>query len=524
VEVKGYSIMQFVFPKKWMNVIGLAGFGLLFITLVIYLATSVFGLYAKVILGLGVAGILVFWVLNIMTSKTTRYGSNVVITILLALAILVLINFVSAKHFKRLDTTQNKVFSLSEQTEKILKELTQDITVTGFYTENHYRRKSTQDVLNEYAEKSNKIKFTMIDPASKPGIASAYKITQDGTVVFDLGGKKENVVSYENEEQDFTSAILKLTSSKQKKVYFLSGHGERDIDGPEDDSYTVLKNRIQADNYGVEKLILAQQIAVPEDCNVLIIAGPQNPLLETEEEAIIDYLDLGGKAIIMADPSPSVSLENILKKWGVDSQNDIILDGLGRSMLGDPTVPVCLTYGNHPITTPLSKGLMTFFPIARSLAPIKDANKDINVTELVKTSNNSWGETNIQDLISKQTVEFNEGQDIKGPLTVAVAVAIKGTNKTDASSKERRVLVAFGDSDFAMNKYLQQGNPDLFMNSLNWLTEDENLISIRPKSQEEQSKIERLSGKEIRFVSYSSIFAIPLLLMLIGARVWWKRR
>jgi len=522
--------MPFAIHKKWMNLIGLSGFVLLFIALVIYLLSSNFPLYARVILILGVAGILVFWMLSAFASKATRYGSNVAITILLAFAILVLVNFVSARHFKRLDATENKIFSLSMQTEKILSELKDGITITAFYTENHNRRGAAQDILDEYAQKSNKIKFTMVDPASKPGIATGYKITQDGTVVFESGGKRENVISYENEEQDFTGAILKLTSGKQKKIYFLTGHGERDIEGYEDTSYAEIRKIIEAENYLVEKLVLAQQISVPQDCDILIIAGPQTPLLAAEEEAIIDYLDLGGKAIIMVDPYPTPSLDNILKRWGVEAQNDIILDGLGRSMLGDPTVPVCVTYGYHSITTPLSKGLMTFFPIARSLSSRKEAGESITTTELVRTSNNSWGETNVDDLLTKQVIEFSEGQDIKGPLTVAIAVTYRqksklseaGKNKED--QKERRILVAFGDSDFVMNKYLQQGNPDLFMNSLNWLTEDEGLISIRPKSMNEQTQIERLSGQEIRLVSYASIFTIPLILILIGVRIWWKRR
>ncbi len=522
--------MPFAIHKKWMNLIGLAGFVLLFIALVIYLLSTSFPLYARIILILGVAGILVFWVLSVLVSKATRYGSNVAITILLAFAILVLVNFVSARHSRRLDATENKFFSLSPQTEKILSELKNDITITAFYKEIHGRRGVAQDTLNEYAQKSSKIKFTMIDPVSKPGIVNSYGVRQDGTVVFESGGKREKVISYENEEQDFTGAILKLISDKQKKIYFLTGHGERDIDGYEDTSYTEIKKMIQAENYLVEKLVLAQQTAVPQDCDVLIIAGSQTPLLDAEEEAIIDYLDLGGKAIIMVDPYPTPSLDNVLKRWGVEPQNDFILDGLGRSMLGDPSVPVCITYGYHSITTPLSEGLMTFFPIARSLAPRKEAGESITTTELVRTSNNSWGETNIDDLLSKQVIEFDEGRDIKGPLTVAIAVTYKQKSKSSdveedkEEQKERRVLVAFGDSDFVMNKYLQQGNPDLFMNSLNWLTEDEELISIRPKSPDKQTQIEKLSGQEIRLVSYASIFTIPLILILIGARIWWKRR
>jgi ABC-type uncharacterized transport system involved in gliding motility auxiliary subunit len=516
---------DFVFPKKVLNIIGIVGFCLLIIVFGIYLVKPSWTLYVQLLLGISLVCILAYWIISAIVSRTTRYGSNIAVMVLLAFAILALVNFVSARHFKRLDTTQNRTFSLSAQTDKILKGLTQNINVTAFYTENHYRRKIADDMLKEYAQKSDKIKFTMIDPTSKPGLASTYKIKGDGTIIFESADKKESIVSFQNEEQDFTSAILKLTSTKQKKVYFLTGHGERDIEGSEDTSYSEIKKRIEADNYKVEKLVLAQQSVIPDDCEILIIAGPQNPLLEKEDEVINAYLNLGGKAIIMTDPTPSASMDKVLKNFGVEVHNDIILDSLGRSILGDPSMPICISYGNHPITAPFARReIMTFFPIARSLAPSKDISKDISITELAKTSSNSWGETNIDMLMTKQVIEYNDGQDIKGPLTVAVAVTKKEKSGKPVQEKERRVLVAFGDSDFVMNKYLQQGNPDLFMNSLSWLAEEEELISIGPKTQEESPKIERLSGESLRLINSASIFTIPLILIVIGAWVWWKRR
>jgi len=522
---------QFVMPRKWINIIGLAGFGLLLIVFAIYVVMSIFAWYVKIFLGVGLAGVLAFWVLNALTSRMTRYGSNVAVMILLAFAILVLVNFVSAKHFKRADTTQGRIFSLSEQTDKILKGLAQEVKITAFYSETHYRRRVAEDILNEYAEKSDRIHFTLIDPASKPGLAREYIAKQNkikdfnGVVIFEIGDKREYVQSYQNEEQDFTSAILKLLSTNQKKVYFLDGHGEKDIDGYNEDSYSDLKKMIEADNYQVEKLILAQKGAIPEDCSVLVIAGPQKPLLPQEEEAISNYLDLGGKAIIMADPTPSPSLENIITKWGVEVHNDIILDAFGQSILNDPRIPVSVNYPPHDITAPLGR-IITFFPIARSLAPKKDLPKNLKVEELVKTSPDSYGEVDIETLMSQHRSNPDEVKDYKGPLTLAVAVTSKQKVKKEKTEeeKENRKLVVFGDSDFVANVGMKQGNPDLFMNSLNWLTEDQELISIRPKNEEKIAQIEQLSGKQIRFVSYASIFTIPILLLMIGGWVWWKRR
>lgn len=510
--MKGINI-----PKKIMTILGLAGFILLLLVFGIYAVTSMFQWYMKVLLGLGIVGILAFWILSAMASRMTRYSSNVAMAILLALVIMVLLNFLSARHFSRIDTTESKTFSLSEQTLKVINNLTKDINVTAFYTENHYRRRIAQDILNEYAQKSNKIRVTYIDPASKPGLASAYQIKSDGTVIFELGDKKESVVSYQNEEQDFTSAILKLTSDKQKKIYFLDGHGEKDIDGYDQEDYSNLKKRIEAENYLVEKFVLARQTSVPEDCSVLVIAGPKNPLLPQEENAIIEYLNRGGKAIIMVDPSPSPSLSNILNRWGVDIHEDIVLDGFGQTMFGDPSVPVTIKYEYHLITNPISR-MMTFFPMARSISAKKDKSENLEVVELVKTSNDSWGETDLESLLSRRRVERNEGQDHIGPVSIAVAVTQK------SKDKERRVLVAFGDSDFVSNNYLEQGNPNLFMNSLNWLAEDEELISIRPKDTEQMAMVQKLTGRELRFVTLVSIFAVPIILLIIGGRVWWKRR
>ena len=521
---------EFAVPKKWTTVLGCAGFGLIILAFGVYVATSVFSWYVKIPLGIGIAGALAFWILSALTSRAARYGSNVAVTIVLAFAILVLVNFVSARRFARVDTTEGKQFSLSEQTKKVLAGLDQDINITAFYTEDHYRRRAAEDILDEYAQQSSKLHVTFIDPASKPGLAIAYKIRRNGTVVFEAGSRREGVESYENEEQDFTSGILKLLATEQKKLYFLEGHGEHDVDGYEDYSYGDLKKIMEAENYQVDKLVLAGRASIPADCSVLIVAGPQKPLLPEEEETIHKYLSEGGKAIIMVDPSPSPSLGAFLARWGIEVQDDIVLDGFGQALFGDPSIPVSVTYDYHTITLPMGR-MMTFFPMARSLVPKTDLGDDIEVTQLVKTSQDSWGEVDTEALLSDRRAKYDEGRDLKGPRCVAVAVALKEESEKEAppapgqteTAKEKRVLVALGDSDFVTNKHLEQGNPDIFMNSVNWLAEEEELISIRPKDQG-QSQIRSLTGRQLRSVKTASIFAVPILLLIAGAIVWWKRR
>ena len=203
---------QFSIPKKWMTAIGSVSFGLIILTFAIYAVTSSFSIFVKIPLAIGVVGVMVFWISSAMVSRTARYGSNVAVMIFLAFVILVLVNFISDRHYKRIDTTTSKQFSLSEQTKKILDSLDRQVKVTAFYTEDHYRRGLAHDILNEYAAQSSKISVTFIDPNAKPGEAMAYGIKQNGTVVFESEGKREDVESYQNEEQCHCQAYILIRS------------------------------------------------------------------------------------------------------------------------------------------------------------------------------------------------------------------------------------------------------------------------------------------------------------------------
>ena len=521
-------------PKKWMAVAGCVGFGLIILTFGIYAATSSFSWYVRIPFGIGMIGVVAFWIMSVMTSRAMRYGSNVAVMVLLAFCILVLVNFISARNFSRIDTTTRKNFSLSKQTEKILESLDQDINITAFYTEEHYRRWTARNILSKYAQQSDRVNVTFIDPNLKPNMAISYEVEgENGIVVFESGDKRKKVVSFQNEEQDFTGAILKLLTMEQKKLYFLDGHGERDVDAMDDYGYSVLGEVIEAENYEIEKLVLASQPSVPDDCSVLVIAGPQKPLLPQEEESIARYLSEGGKAIIMVDPSPSASLAGLLERWDVQVHDDIILDRFSQSLFQDPTIPATMRYEDHAITNPIAR-VMTFFPVARSLAPAADLREGLEIVQLVRASNTSWGEVDIEALRSEQRAKYDEGRDFKGPMCMAVAVVMKEKSKDKTPAEpdqpaeeiidEKRVLVAVGDSNFVTNKHMGAANPDLFMNAVNWLAEEEELISIRPSKDLEQPRIPRLTGRQLRFVTYTSVYAIPILLLIVGGVVWWRRR
>ena len=333
------------------------------------------------------------------------------------------------------------------------------------------------------------------DPEKKPAMAQQYGVTSLGTVVFDYKGRTEKVTS--DGEQELTNALIKVVQGRQPKVYFTQGHGEKDTTSSERGGYNGINTALTSDNFVVDKLVLAQQTSVPNDADVLIIAGPKTDFLAPEIELLKAYLARGGKILLMLDPvlkadAPQpTALQALLKDWGIEADNDIVLDvsGAGRLALGtDESVPVAASYPTHPITQNFN--LLTAYPLARSMTPVEGGVNGHVAQKVVETSRNSWGETNLKSLTGGQPAKMDEG-DKQGPVALAAAVSAPASNAPpskdaaksgDTPKKPETRLVAFGDSDFASNAALGiTGNRDLFLNTVNWLAQQENLIAIRPR-------------------------------------------
>jgi len=339
--------------------------------------------------------------------------------------------------------------------------------------------------------------------------------------VVECGEKEEKLDKAQ--EAELTNVILKVSRKGKKVIYFLTGHGEKGIDATDPQGYNKAKASIEAENYEVKPLLLAREKEIPEDCAVLIIPSPQKPLFQDEIETIDDYLKKGGKAFFMFDPPPAVGLEDLMGDWGLKVGEDIVLDasGVGRLFGAGPAMPLVNSYGQHPITKGFN--LMTFFPEARSVTPEQEPGSELEVTPLINTSSQSWGETNLES----EKASFDEAKDLKGPVTIGSVVTknVKGEKSSSSiSGKEVKArLVVFGDSDFANNAYFGlSGNGDLFMNSLSWLAEEEDLIAIRPKTPEDRRV--NMTGRQARMVFYFSLIIFPLLALGSGGIVWYRRR
>jgi ABC-type uncharacterized transport system involved in gliding motility auxiliary subunit len=467
------------------------------------------------------------------SGRQARFGTLAVASILVVLGILVAINYLSTRHNKRWDLTAAHQFSLSDQTKKVLQDLKEPVKIRVFARSDEFQK--FRDRLDEYAYQSKQVSTEYIDPEKRPGLAQQYGVTSLGTVVLDYKGRNEKVTS--DGEQELTNALIKVIQGRQPKVYFTQGHGEKDTAGAERGGYNGIAAGLTSGNFVVEKVVLAQQGGVPGDADVLIIAGPKTDFLGPELDAVKAYLAKGGKALLLLDPvlkldqPQPAGLQGLLKDWGIDAGNDVVLDvsGMGRLIGTDESVPVAASYPAHPITENFN--LLTAYPLARSMSPIEGGVNGHTAQKIVETSKSSWAETDLKSLTGGQPAK-QDGADKPGPVALASAVSApaaatappKDATKAGETPKPAETrLVAFGDSDFASNGALGvSGNRDLFLNTVNWLAQQENLIAIRPRDPEDRRIT--LTADQERRIFYLTVLIVPGLILLAGVQTWWRRR
>jgi gliding motility-associatede transport system auxiliary component len=464
--------------------------------------------------------------------RQARYGTLAGVSVLVVLGILIAINYIGSKQNKRWDLTANKQFSLSDQSRNILGKLDSPLQIKVFAQEPEFGR--YRDKLKEYEYTSKKISTEYIDPDKKPTVARQNQIQQYGTIVFDYKGRTERVTS--DNEQELTNGIIKVVSGQQRKVYFTQGHGERDATSTDRDGYKTIADALGRENYTVDKVVLAQQGAVPDDAAVVVVAGPKIDFFPPEIEALKKYLDKAGKVLLEIDPPdkpdspPATNLIALVHDWGADVGNDIVVDasGMGRLIGTDASVPVVSTYPPHPITQRFQ--FLTAFPLARSVTPVSGGVNGHMPQTIAETGPQSWAETDLKGLMTSGQVKLDEDKgDKKGPISIATAVsAMSGASEApkpgaEPDKKAETRVVVFGDSDFAANAGLGiQGNRDLFMNTVGWLSQQENLISIRPKEADDRRIT--LTATQQNNIMWLSLLIIPGVIFGSGVYSWWRRR
>jgi ABC-type uncharacterized transport system involved in gliding motility auxiliary subunit len=453
------------------------------------------------------------------------------------LAILIGLNYLVSRRDKRWDLTATKSFTLSDQTVKVLNNLKTPVKVVVFERPQEFAR--FRDALGSYEYASKNIQVEYVDPDRQPARVKDYAVLNYGTVVMEYGGRRENVMS--DREQDLTNALIKVTTGRQIKAYFIEGHGEKSLSGSDRNGYSNVLDLLKRDNYTVDKLVLAQTTAVPADASVLIVAGPTADYLQPEVDAIKAYLRKGGKALFLLDPPigekarPVATLEGLLKEWGISMGHDVVIDisGMGQLIGTDASVPVAANYPSHPVTQNFT--LLTAFPLAQSVSGEAGKNLPIaaSTQNLIQTSERSWSESDVKSLMSGGKVSLDEkAGDRKGPVTIALSLSMDAPDAPappapaggeSAPPKPQMRLIAVGDSDFASNAASGvQGNSDLFVNMNNWLTQQEDLISIHPRDTGDRRVT--LTADQQRRIGWLSLLIIPGLILGSGVYTWWQRR
>lgn len=450
------------------------------------------------------------------TGRRARYGGNAAVMSLAFVSILGMLNYLAVRHPERWDLTEERLFTLSEQTLSILGSLEEPVKVTLFFTPAHHNRVQAEDLIKEYAARSSLLTYEIVDPETQRRLAMQYQVARDGTAVFERGERRE--VTFGAQEQDLTGALLKVIRDETIGVYFLTGHGERDPESYDGPGYSTMKGVLEAENYSVGTLNLTVTDELPADLRVLVIAGPQQPLQEGELERLQDYIDGGGCALVLVDAGMQDPLDGLTQAYGVSLPDALIIDP-AQAFFGDPSTPLVTQYTFHQITKDLT-GLSSILPTARPLIVEATPPEDWRVTTLTSSSAQSWAETDY----GAEQIRSDEGET-PGPLALAVAVE-PGAAGGDEEAPSRGRLVIIGDADLSSNEMLAMvrgvANVDLFMNAVGWLAEEEELISIRPKQQDPRQVF--LTPAQARAIIYGNILFVPLGVLVAGGVVWWRRR
>ncbi|EDX72870.1 hypothetical protein MC7420_3316 [Coleofasciculus chthonoplastes PCC 7420] len=578
-------------------------------------AQEVAGEWSPVSLALLIAGLLIIglWFLlldqiapGFWGRRSTQVGTNAIIATLAMFVIIGLINFLGVRYGVQIDLTENQLFTLSPQSQQVVRNLDQSVKVWVFESP---ANPADQELLENYRRYGSNLEFEFIDPQLQPELAQKFNVNYIGEVYLEYGNQRELVQTISQGERlsevQLTNAIERITGDRTDKVYFLQGHGERPLEASDEGGLSQAVSALETKNFTVEPLNLAEQPAVPDDASLIVIAGPKRALFEPEVQALEDYLADGGSLLVMIDPDTNPGLEPLLSDWGVMLTNQIVIDasGQGRLVGLGPATPLVTQYGDHPITQDFGTGF-SIYPLAQPVdtQPVEG----IQETPLVITNPQSWAENTPE----QQPLEFNEQEgDRPGPLVLGVALSRQAESSTASSKSEPEAtetpeaegedtdqpeatetpeaegeetdepeatetpevspedtdepeaetpeasptaspeespeaspspiqtnesqakedeaesrLIVYGNSNFATDSWFdQQLNPDIFINSVSWLSKrDEQALSISPKEPEDRRI--NLTPVQSGILGWLALLIVPAFGFLTAGMLWWLRR
>lgn len=470
-------------------------------------------------------------IMDSFKDKKFKYGGYATLMTAFVLAILVVVNLVVGQIPFKLDLTENRMFSLSDQTDTVLKNLNQEIRIIGLYQAGQ-ENPMFDEILQRYRRGNKNISITYIDPVKNPTFSSKY--TKDGTslregsYIVESGDKYKVIDQYDlynlktdqygrtqaeslAVEQRVTSAIQYVTAEELPTVYTLEGHMEQALP-------LEIQQQMELENYEVKTLSLLTEDSVPSDATILMVIAPQRDITTEEEQKIRDFLDNQGRAVFLMDvvESETPNFDGLLKSYGVGLNKALTIEGDRNHYFQSPAwiVP---NMESHDIITPMKNNKMQVLAIgAQGIVDLDVKKRSTEIQPLLVTSDNAWGRTDL----SSTTPEKEEG-DLEGPFNIAVAITDKEWNETSNEYDETK-LVVVGDAEFLNPQFASIGNSDFVLNSLNWLQDEQENISIRPKSL--TSQYLNINAFQKLVLAGVAVILIPLVILGSGLVMWLRRR
>ncbi len=468
----------------------------------VVLALSMFAFYAVTNFGdLGKAA----------SSRGTFFYATSAVSLVVVVLLLVFANYSVVKNPKSWDLTKAQLHTLSPDTLKTLEGLKSPVTATAFYASAEPQTAMLTELFQKYAGRSEHFKYEFVDPAKEPLKAKEFNAKADSRIFVRMGATEARMT--EPTEEALTNAIVKVTHSVTKKVYFTTGHGESDPDGAEDTGLAQLKKRMENEGLKAEKLNLASP-EIPADAQAIVVAGPSVAFQPGELEVLKKYLQAGGKALVMVEPQVNAGLDDLLKSFSVQADDALVVDPISRLFGASEVVPVVQNYNPESDITRDFR-LNTVFPTARPLTVLQGEG-GATAKPVALSMQSAWGELNPSGKVQKDDGEKS------GPFPLAVQATLD-TKGVEGKRSEQARLVVVGDRDFATNKYCTAfGNEDFFLNALSWLTEQTERITIRPRLRD-ASRLYLTPGQQ-QTIYFMAIDVLPVTLLAIGLAVWMVRR
>ena len=455
--------------------------------------------------------------MGLKRNKNRAYKLNSLVILFLLIAFAVVFAWSSSRFTTDFDLTSNSRHSLSETSINILGQISDPILITAYARDDPVLRDAIRRYVGKYQLVKSDIELKFINPETSPGLVRGLGIRNSVELVFEYQGRTEHVRAAD--ENIIINTLVRLWRGEQKWIAFVTGHGERNLLGQANHDLGDLGNHLNNRGYNVQPINLAEIITIPDNTSVLVMAGTVVPMLPGEIQILLDFIQRGGNFFWLLDPGDNAIPAEITDYLKIKIANGTVIDISGQLLgIDDPTITVLTgsLYGSHPVLEEFD--YTTLYPMAAVLLP---GDSDIwTTTPLLTTGSHTWLETGPLG----GEIEFDKSADLQGPLTIGLTLVrdMEITIENTTDSKEQRIVVV-GDGDFLSNTYLaNSGNLDLGLRLLDWLSHDEELITIPSKSATDTQLT--ISSVIISAIGIFFLMVMPLVFISTGFYFWWKRK